>query len=124
MINQALPLSFARIGIGAAALAAPKLTFKGLLLDPAANPQQELVTRMFGSREVALGVATLLSLRSGGKGWLLAGVAIDTADAVAGYLSGTSGAVPKRNAGILAGAAAAAALAGVVALGQSRGQNV
>ena len=72
MINPAIPLSVARIGIGAGALVRPDLAFQGFLLDPQRNPQQQFVTRMFGSREIALGIATLLSIRKGGKGWLLA----------------------------------------------------
>ena len=119
MINPAIPLSLARIGIGAGALVRPDLAFQSFMLDPQRNPQQQFVTRMFGSREIALGVATLLSVRKGGKGWVLAGVAIDAADAVAGYLSGTSGAVPKNKGGLLAGLAAGAAAAGLLGLRSS-----
>ena len=116
MMNPVIPLSLARIGIGAGALARPDLAFQGFLLDPAQNPQQQFVTRLFGSREIALGVATLLSVRSGKKGWVFAGIAIDAADAVAGYLSGVSGAVPKRKGGMLAGLAAGASAAGLLGL--------
>ena len=61
-------------------------------------------------------MATLLSVRSGKKGWVFAGIAIDAADAVAGYLSGVSGAVPKRKGGMLAGLAAGASAAGLLGL--------
>jgi len=116
MMNPAIPLSLARIGIGATALAKPDLTFQSFLLDPKQNPQHEFVTRMFGSREIALGVATLASMRSGSKSWLLAGIVVDAADAVAGYLSGNSGAVSKNKGSMLAGLAAGAAAAGVLGL--------
>jgi hypothetical protein len=116
MINPAIPLSVARIAIGASALAAPEVVFQSFMLDPKRNPQQAFVTRMFGSREIALGVATLAAVRSGRRNWVLAGIAIDSADAVAGYLSGTTGAVPRSKGGMLAGAAVGAALLGVLAL--------
>ncbi len=116
MINAAIPLSVARIGIGAAAVAAPELAFRSFMLDPQRNPQHHLVTRMFGSREIALGVATLAAVRSGRRGWVLAGIAIDSADAVAGYLSGASGTVSKKNSGMFAAAAAGGVLAGLLAL--------
>ena len=120
MINPAIPLSVARIGIGAAALAAPDLAFKSFMLNPKANPQSQYVTRMFGSREIALGVATLAAVRAGRSDWVMAGIAIDSADAVAGYLTGTSGVVPKPQAGMLAAAAAGAAGLGIAALLASR----
>lgn len=116
MINPVIPLSVARIGIGAAAFAAPDVAFQGFMLDPKKNPQQQFITRLFGTREIALGVATLLSVRSGKKGWLLAGMAIDAADGLAGYLSGTSGAVPKAQGGIFAGLAGGAVVAGGLGL--------
>ncbi|HSV41406.1 MAG TPA: DUF4267 domain-containing protein [Nocardioidaceae bacterium] len=116
MMNPAIALSVARIGIGAAALVKPDAAFQGLMLDPKRNPQQQFVTRMFGSREIALGVATLASIRSGSKTWLLAGVAIDAADAVAGYLSGQSGAVERSKSSVLMGLSASAVASGVLGL--------
>lgn len=116
MINPVIPLSVARIGIGAVSLASPDAGFGAFMLDPKRNPQHDFVTRMFGSREIALGAATLLSLRSGRKGWILAGVAIDAADAVAAQLAGQTGAVGADKSRALTAIAGGAAVAGVLGL--------
>ena len=66
MMNPAVPLSLARIGIGATARCA-RPGLPGLPARPEAEPAAPFITRIFGSREIALGVATLASLRAGNK---------------------------------------------------------
>ena len=50
------------------------------------NPQVPYVTRLFGSREIALGAATLLARGKAQRGLVLAGILVDAADAATGDL--------------------------------------
>ena len=54
-MNPVTGLALGRIAIGATALASPDLAGKLFRLDVAANPQLPYMSRMFGSREIALG---------------------------------------------------------------------
>ncbi|MGN6723413.1 MAG: DUF4267 domain-containing protein, partial [Marmoricola sp.] len=54
-------ISLIRIGIGALSVARPDLAAKAFRLDDANNPQMSYMTRMFGSREMFLGLTTLAS---------------------------------------------------------------
>ena len=87
-MNPALGLAAARVAIGGVALAAPELGTKLFRLDPAANPQLPYMTRLFGSREIVLGAATLLASGKTRRNLVLAGIAVDAADAAAAWLAG------------------------------------
>ena len=109
-------LALGRIAIGALAYAAPtlglsSLTFKG-------EPQAAYLFRLFGARDVALGVLTLVAPPSQKLALLRAGIAVDAADAGAGLLALRSGAVGKPIGLLLTGFGAAAAAAGAVAHAQ------
>ena len=112
-MNPALGLAAARVVIGGCALASPDLGTKLFRLDGAGNPQLPYMTRLFGSREIALGAATLLASGRTRRNLVLAGIAVDAADAAAAWLAGESRAVDKTVMVGLAAPAVAAVAAGV-----------
>jgi hypothetical protein len=115
-MNPALGLAAARVLIGGVAVASPDLGTRLFRLDPAANPQLPYMTRLFGSREIALGAATLLARGTTRRNLVLAGIAVDAADAAAAYLAGESRSVDRTTMVALAAPAAAAVLAGISGL--------
>jgi len=54
-------LAAGRIAVGLVSFISPALAAKLFLLDAKANPAHPYMTRMFGSREIALGALTLAS---------------------------------------------------------------
>jgi hypothetical protein len=115
-MNPALGLAAARVVIGGVALAAPEQAARLFRLDPVSNPQLPYFTRLFGGREVALGAAVLLAGGSTRRNLILAGAAVDVADAAAGYLAGEEGSVDRTTSAFLAGPAVVAVLAGLLGL--------
>ena len=113
-MNPALGLAAARIVVGGVALAAPDLGAKLFRLDPAANRQLPYMTRLFGSREILLGAATLAARGAVRRNLVLAGVLVDAADAAAAYQSGQDGALDRSTTVSLTAPALAAVVAGVV----------
>lgn len=107
-------LSLGRIAIGAVALTSPPLAARLFQLDAAGNPQLPYMSRMFGSREIALGVTTLLARGPARTVLVRAGIAVDTADAVAAMLAARDGSVSKPVGGFLTAPAVGAAVAGIV----------
>lgn len=118
-MNPLTGLSVGRILIGAAALLAPGLFNRALGLDPG-QTQLAYMNRMFGSREIALGAATLAAPAALKEPVVAAGIAIDVADAAAGALAGASGAVSKGRGFLLAAPALAAVAVGAVAIASGR----
>jgi hypothetical protein len=112
-------LAYGRIAIGALSLLSPSLTARLFLLDPKSNPQLSYMGRMFGSREIALGVITLASSGEARRRLVQLGVAVDGADAYTGIVVSASGAVPKKAGLLLTVAAAASVATGVMALQDS-----
>ncbi|MET0839231.1 MAG: DUF4267 domain-containing protein [Marmoricola sp.] len=112
-------LAYGRIAIGAMSLLSPSLTARLFLLDPRNNPQLSYMGRMFGSREIALGVITLASSGETRRRLVQLGVAVDGADAYTGIVTAASGAVPKKTGVLLALVAAAAVATGVLELQES-----
>jgi uncharacterized RDD family membrane protein YckC len=87
-MNPALGLAAARIVIGGCAFATPDLGTKLFRLDGPGNPQLPYMTRLFGSREIVLGAATLLASGKTRRNLVVAGIAVDLADAAAAWLAG------------------------------------
>src|SRR5690242_6687849 len=115
-MNTATGLSLGRIAIGLGALASPDLASKLFRLDGANNPQLPYMTRMFASREIALGAVTLVAKGSARRRLVALGIFVDGADAFAGYDAMRSGAV-NQSVGIgLTAPAVAAVVAGGIAL--------
>jgi hypothetical protein len=119
-MNPVTGLALGRIAIGATALASPDLAGKLFRLDVARNPQLPYMSRMFGSREIALGAITLLAKGSARRKLVALGIAVDGADAFAGYDAMRSGAV-NQSVGIgLTLPAVGAVVAGAVGLATGR----
>lgn len=109
LVGTPRSLAVARIAFGAVVLARPAMLARGMRVDSATARRTTWLARMFASREIALGAATLLALRGDGnhRPWLAANAAIDALDAAALLV-----AARQRQAGAaaaIAGAAGAAA---------------
>jgi hypothetical protein len=113
-MNPALGLAAARLVIGGTALVAPDLGSRLFRLDAVGNPHLPYMTRLFASREIVLGAATLLSSGSTRRNLVVAGIGVDAADAAAAWLAGESGSVDRSTAALLTAPAVAAVVAGVV----------
>jgi hypothetical protein len=115
-MNPVNGLALGRIGIGAVALASPAAAARLFRLDLARNPQLPYLTRMFGSREIALGAITLLAKGKARRRLIALGMAIDGADGFAGYDAMRSGAVSQSTGVFLTAPAVGAVVAGAVGL--------
>ena len=120
-MNPVIGLSLGRIAVGALALANPATAAKTFQLDPATNPQVPYVVRLFGAREVALGVATLLARGKGQRGMIALGVLVDGADAATGYLAMQDGSVSRKTAMTLIVPAVGAVGSGLLGLVKRQG---
>ena len=111
-MNSVTGLSLGRIGIGMASLLKPDLV-QSSMGTTTSNP---LLTQWFGSREIALGAATLLASGSARRSLVLIGMAVDGADAATAYQAVEKELMP-RNIGLAGAAVAAGAvLAGLLGL--------
>ncbi|GAA1941134.1 hypothetical protein [Nocardioides marmoribigeumensis] len=119
-MDQTTTLSLARIAVGAAAWLAPRTSLKAALLDADA-PQSPYLLRLFGARDVALGTITLLAPPASRRALLQVGLAVDSADTGAALLALKAGQLKPVVGAVMAGAAGAAVLGGVQALGQQKG---
>jgi hypothetical protein len=115
-MNPVTGLALGRILLGISALISPGLTMKLFRLHPSGNPQLPYMSRMFGSREVALGALTLATSGTTQRNLVVAGVAVDAADAASGYLAGREGTVSKPTSAFLTLPALGAVAAGVAGL--------
>lgn len=115
-MNPVIGLSLGRIAVGSVALARPDLAAKALQLDGTANPQLSYVTRLFGSREIALGLITLASRGKARTTAVALGILVDAADAGTGYLGMKEGVVTQKSAAALIGTAAGAVASGVASI--------
>jgi hypothetical protein len=115
-MNPVNGLALGRIAIGATALASPSLAAKLFRLDLARNPQLPYLSRMFGSREIALGAITLMAKGKARRKLVALGIAVDGADAFAGYDAMRSGSVSQSVGVGLTAPAVGAVIAGVVGL--------
>ena len=115
-MNPVNGLALGRIVIGATAVVSPSLTAKLFRLDLAQNPQLPYMSRLFGSREIALGAITLMARGSARRKLIALGMAIDGADGFAGYDAMKSGSVGQSVGIGLTVPAVGAVLAGAVGL--------
>ena len=109
-------LAYARISLGSVSLLSPRRAAKVFRLDRGANPQLPYMTRLFASREVALGAITLMTTGAVRRQVIQAGIAVDAADALAGVAAAASGSVSKTTGFLLAAPALGAVAAGVAGL--------
>jgi hypothetical protein len=111
--KQALPAL--RLAIGAGAFAAPTLTGKAFGLNTKDNHEATFLGRLFGIRDVALGIGQTVASGESSALWWQLGVVCDLGDAVAAYKMMKAGG-PKL-ASVLAGVTAlTAAGLGVAAI--------
>ena len=115
-MNPVTGLSLGRIAVGAISFARPGLAAQLFGLDLVNNPQSAYVARLFGSREIALGAATLLARGSTRRNLVLAGIGVDLADAATGVLGIRDKSVSVRTGAMLVGPAVGAVLSGVAGL--------
>jgi hypothetical protein len=115
-VNPVTGLSLGRIAVGAISFARPALAAKMFGLDVANNPQGPYLARLFGSREIALGTATLLSRGKTRRNLVLAGIGVDLADAATGVLGIQDKSVSVRSGAMLVGPSAGAVLSGLAGL--------
>ncbi|MEP9365023.1 DUF4267 domain-containing protein [Nocardioides sp. CN2-186] len=115
-MNPVTGLSLGRIAVGAVAVADPERGARIFQLDPVSNPQLPYVTRLFGIREIALGLATLISSGKTRKGMVGIGILVDAADGATGYLAMQDGSISRKTAMTLMGPAAGAVGSGLLAL--------
>ena len=94
-----------RFTLGAASLLVPRHTARILQMDPDANPAAGFLMRLFGVRDLFLGVAPLLVSGDGRSRILGAATGIDLTDATAAVIAGLTRQIPPR-ASIVAAAAA------------------
>jgi hypothetical protein len=113
-------LSLGRIAVGMLALLRPAVAAKLFGVDIANNPQGPFLARLFGSREVAIGTATLLARGSTRRNLVLAGIGVDAADAATGVLGIRDKSMPVRSGALLIVPAVLAVLAGISGLRQKR----
>jgi hypothetical protein len=119
-MNPVTGLALGRIAIGATALAAPDLAGKLFRLDVGRNPQLPYMSRMFGSREIALGAITLFAKGSARRKLVALGIAVDGADAFAGYDAMRTGSVNQSVGVGLTLPAVGAVVAGAIGLATGR----
>lgn len=110
-------LAGVRLLIGVASWTTPRVAGKLFGLDAEANPQAPYLARLFGVRDVALAWGAIGTEGDARRQWLMAGLACDVADAVAGIAGGRGGYLSKPTSVLVSGTAVSAALLGVLALG-------
>jgi hypothetical protein len=108
-----------RLAVGTGAWAAPRVTGGAFGLDPKGNPQAPYLARLFGVRDVALGWGVLGSKGAARRQWLIAGLACDAGDLLAGLAGGRGGYLPKLTSALVSGTALAGMAMGAAALRES-----
>jgi uncharacterized protein YjeT (DUF2065 family) len=115
-MNPIIGLSLGRIVVGLLFFVRPDLAARLLGQDLQRNPELALGCRFFGSRDVALGTATLLAKGTARRNLVVAGIAVDAADAGAAALGFQDKSVRPARAALLAGVALLAVGQGIVSL--------
>ncbi|HET6940133.1 MAG TPA: DUF4267 domain-containing protein [Nocardioides sp.] len=115
-MNPVTGLSLGRIAVGAISFARPGLAATMFGLDVENNPQGPYLARLFGSREIAIGTATLLARGKTRRNLVLAGIGVDLADAATGVMGIQDKSVSARTGAMLIGPAVGAVLAGFAGL--------
>jgi hypothetical protein len=109
-------LAGVRMAIGTSAWATPRLAGKAFGLDSDSNPQSPYLARLFGVRDIALGIGALTTTGESRRHWLALGLFCDAADAAAGVLAGRAGYLPKIPTALVTGTALIAVGLGAAAL--------
>ncbi len=107
-----------RTAIGVSSWVAPGLAGRAFGLAVAGNPQAPYLARLFGVRDIALGVGVQQTTGDARRLWLKLGIACDLADAAAGIISSRDGSLPQVSAALVTATAFVAAGLGIAALNQ------
>jgi hypothetical protein len=105
-----------RTGVGVASWLTPRLAGRLFGLDPKGNPQAPYLARLFGARDLALAAGVLSADGEAQRQWLVAGLACDVADSLAGIAGGRGGYLPAVTSGLVTGMALSGVALGAVAL--------
>lgn len=108
--SPARAIVLARLGVGVASWAAPKLVARLFAVDPDANPNAPYVLRLFAVRDAVLALGVLLSDGEARTLWLRLGLVCDAADVAAAGVGLREGGLSTASA-VLGGAAAASGVA-------------
>lgn len=83
--QQVKAFAMGRVGLGAVALVAPRSALRRWMGPESDGPDNRMLARMLGGRDVAIGLGTLFALKHGGsvRGWLEAAAVADAADLLA-----------------------------------------
>ncbi len=112
-MNPVTMLSLGRIALGVASIARPDLVAKQMV-GQAEDPP--VLTQWFGNREIALGLVTLLARDGNRRTLVLAGMAVDAADAGTTYSAMQNGSLQKRLAVPAIAVAVGAVVSGLLGL--------
>jgi hypothetical protein len=108
-----------RFVLGTSAWFTPKAFMTLAGMDPFANPQAGYMSRLFGVRDLTLGLGLLASRGDARRVWWRLGILCDLGDAAAGVVSARHGELPAKprvRAGLMAGAGLLGASLGAAAL--------
>lgn len=111
-MNSVTSLALGRISIGIASVVKPDLVQATMAM----TSNNTLLTQWFGSREIALGAATLLTSGGSRRTLVLIGMAVDAADAATTYQAVQAEQLPRKLGTALAGVAVGAVVAGLLGL--------
>jgi hypothetical protein len=113
-------LLLVRFGLGTASWVAPRAVMSAIGMDPAGNPQAAYWARLFGVRDVVLGIGLLSTHGPARRVWWRCGILCDIGDAAAGVVSARQGELWRGRRtlkGLLAAAGIVGAGLGASALG-------
>jgi len=110
-------LSVVRVCAGVATMAAPQVT--GRIAGIGGPAEAQLAARLFGAREIAVGLSTLRADRASAKSLIKLGICCDVLDVVAALACHRAGSTPRPKVIATAAAGVAAALVGLSTLRQA-----
>jgi len=108
-----------RFVLGTTSWAVPKFFMTAIGMDPHANPQAVYMARLFGVRDLVLGIGLLATDGAARRLWWRLGIVCDLGDAAAGAIGSRRGELPPgertfwffTTAGVIGASLGAAALA-------------
>lgn len=86
-----------RLGLGTSSWLTPKFVMVCMGLDPHANPHAAYMTRLFGIRDLTLGIGLLSTRGDARRLWWRLGMLCDLADSVGGVISARRGEIPSQD---------------------------
>jgi hypothetical protein len=92
-------------------------------LNASENPQAPYLARLFGVRDIALGVGLVTAPPAARRQWLMVGLACDVSDVLAGIAGRKAGYLSKTSGMLVTGAALGGVTLGVLALRQVEGDE-